>query len=71
MISNKEDLTPFYQLEDTGLAGSTATYLVKAVINAMLKGEEVRRKMSIFTGAVDVLATAEQHKTQQEQCSIS
>ncbi|KAK5984346.1 Phosphorylase b kinase regulatory subunit [Trichostrongylus colubriformis] len=47
-ISNKEDLTPFYQLENLSLHTSTATYLGKAVVDYILNGRQFSSAFNIF-----------------------
>ncbi|KAL6739447.1 hypothetical protein Aduo_012901 [Ancylostoma duodenale] len=47
-ISNKEDLTPFYQLENISTTTSTATYLTKAVVEYILSGRHFSHAMNIF-----------------------
>ncbi|KJH52740.1 hypothetical protein DICVIV_01084 [Dictyocaulus viviparus] len=54
-ITNKEDLTPFYQLENISLHVSTATYLTKAVVEYILNGRHFSSALNIFVseGATD------------------
>ncbi|CAJ0601597.1 unnamed protein product [Cylicocyclus nassatus] len=46
-ISDKEDLTPFYQLENVSLQTSTATYLAKAVVDFILNGRHFSHAINI------------------------
>lgn len=47
-IANKEDLTPFYQLENLSLQTSTATYLARAVLDYILNGRHFSSTFNIF-----------------------
>uniref|UniRef100_A0A0K0CZ47 Phosphorylase b kinase regulatory subunit n=1 Tax=Angiostrongylus cantonensis TaxID=6313 RepID=A0A0K0CZ47_ANGCA len=56
-IANREDLTPFYQLENLSLQTSTATYLARfevesgmfqAVVEYILNGRHFSSAMNIF-----------------------
>ncbi|EPB73350.1 phosphorylase kinase alpha/beta [Ancylostoma ceylanicum] len=47
-ISNKEDLTPFYQLENISTTTSTATYLTRAVVEYILGGRHFSHAFNIF-----------------------
>ncbi|PAV84588.1 hypothetical protein WR25_10127 [Diploscapter pachys] len=47
-IANKEDLTPFYQLENQSLTTSTATYLTKAIIEFILAERHFSQIINIF-----------------------
>uniref|UniRef100_A0A7I4YMH8 Phosphorylase b kinase regulatory subunit n=3 Tax=Haemonchus contortus TaxID=6289 RepID=A0A7I4YMH8_HAECO len=48
-IANKEDLTPFYQLENLSMHTSTATYLGKAVVDFILNERQFSTALNIFT----------------------
>uniref|UniRef100_A0A9J2P4L3 Phosphorylase b kinase regulatory subunit n=1 Tax=Ascaris lumbricoides TaxID=6252 RepID=A0A9J2P4L3_ASCLU len=71
-ISDRNDMTPFYQLDDSDLtARSTANYLVRTVIDVLLSGATTgRRKLSTFMPS-DKLSTADRPDEQINSCIVA
>ncbi|VDK55544.1 unnamed protein product [Anisakis simplex] len=71
-IEERNDMTPFYQLDDSDLTtNSTANYLARTVIEVLLSGTiSGRRKLSTFMPS-DKLSTADRPDEQINSCVIS
>ncbi|TMS39891.1 hypothetical protein L596_006347 [Steinernema carpocapsae] len=70
-ITDHKDMTPFYQLDENSLSCSTATYLTKAVIDAVLAGGSFKRRFSVLGDEMvgETLLSAE--KKQDDACHVS
>ncbi|VDM37266.1 unnamed protein product [Toxocara canis] len=70
-IQDQDDMTPFYQLDDSDLtARSTANYLARTVIDVLLSGATTgRRKLSTFMPC-DKLSTSDRPDEQINSCVI-
>uniref|UniRef100_A0A915E5Y7 Phosphorylase b kinase regulatory subunit n=1 Tax=Ditylenchus dipsaci TaxID=166011 RepID=A0A915E5Y7_9BILA len=70
-IRDRVDMTPFYELDESAIGSSTSSYLIRVVVDKLLKDSNIRHKFSVLgdDAASDLIMSGE--RKNDDTCYVS